>query len=94
MTTVEDYGNADLVIEKWSGYEIIFRAVTEKGEAFLTAYCDENKKAEPVDTWEEGDQKGVESIGFSPVELDHFKRIASAAGVKLQNRTVGLPFCI
>ena len=52
-------------------------AVTEKGLAFLTAYDAETSGPLP-------DPDGVIEWGnLFPEQLDHFKRMAAAAGVKL-----------
>ena len=50
-------------------------ALTEKGVAFLTAYNAEPGGSDPDEVIEWGN--------LFPEQLDHFKRMAAAAGVKL-----------
>ena len=58
-------------------------AESEKGEAFLTAYFKETAFADEPD-----DDDGVIGSGsLMPKELDQFKRMAAASGVRLLDRT-------
>src|SRR5262249_59011496 len=56
----------------------------EKGEAFLTAYFKETAFADEPD-----DDDVIGSGSLLPEELDQFKRMAAAAGVKLDDQTRG-----
>ena len=59
-------------------------AESEKGEAFLTAYFKETAFADEPD-----DDDVIGSGSLLPDELDQFKRMAAAAGVKLDDQTRG-----
>ena len=84
----EDY--ADVIVENgWSAGPNYSHAIigvlaeTEKGEAFLTAYFKETAFADEPD-----DDDGVIGSGsLMPKELDQFKRMAAASGVRLLDRT-------
>jgi hypothetical protein len=69
-------------------------AVTEKGEAFLTDYCSETAAAmlakemgQPfTGELEPEDDYVVGSASLLPHEYDHFKRLAAAAAIRVQDR--------
>jgi hypothetical protein len=83
------YGDADIILENgWQGTvadggfaTVGYDAVTERGEVFLSAYYAETE-GEDVD-----DDVIIASGSILPEELPQFKRMAAAAGVKLQDRT-------
>jgi hypothetical protein len=55
-------------------------AETERGEAFLTAYCDETSETPGAD------DDVIGSASLLPEDLAGFKRMAIAAGVRLDTR--------
>jgi hypothetical protein len=60
-----------------------YMAKSEKGEAFLTAYSRDGLKQDDEEDYVIG------SGSLLPEELDRFKRMAAAAGVKLIDKTTG-----
>jgi|GraSoiStandDraft_57_1057295.scaffolds.fasta_scaffold273191_3 hypothetical protein len=69
------------------GFAIIgYEALTERGEAFLTAFCAETCEAMGYPPFDP-DKFTIESGSMFPKELPLFRRMAAAAGVRLADHT-------